>query len=438
LLWNFWQPLTADDYSYVFSNSLSNQTIIQDLVNRYLTWSGRLSADFLVLAFLNQKTLSIGIIVINLLNALSLLLILRYLCILLYGRQYRLSNASLCCAVYLTFFIASGTFAQDFLWKTVAIQYSWGFALILFLLVNYLLPNQSAAQSPSCCWVKLSYLSSVLLCLVSGIIIGFYNEIYVAFIVVLAVSSILVSMWFKISLKQLVNLRSGLFLLAVVISGILSILAPGNFIRRATYLEHNLVDIGSHNWLIKLLMTYKQFFRYGYHVLFAVLIVYIVFWLVRNRHKIVKQDFIMLTFLIVLLNLQIISFIEVAYYSPIAGRMLIFIDTTLFLIVYKFIQLRYRLSGYSQEPIKDKSYLVHFMLIIVCVVLTCGYYQLHQYVKSRQQLIVSAQNKLLDVQLPLLNYNASLNLLVRHIVYFDAMRTSDADFIRLYKLNKLN
>jgi len=437
LWWNYCQPLTADDYSYAFTNSLSRGNLIHDITNRYLTWSGRISADFLVLLLLNQQTLNFMLPLVNALSALAVVFILHYLTIILYGRQYKLSNASLVSAIYIIFFVASATYAQNFMWKTVAIQYGWGMALVLGLIVNHYLPSCPKYSVANTYIMRGGYFLSLLFYAISGVFIGLYNEIYVAFIIAFFTSCMLVSWQFKLSFNWLRNWRLWIFLLALTIAGIVSICAPGNFIRRATYFANSSVGAAHYGYLYKIFMTYVQFFRYGYHVIFALVIVYVIVWLLRNRQKIIRHDYIMLNFLILLLNLQILSFVEVAYYSPIAGRMLIFIDTTLFLILYKFLQIRYHPNNLISKVSLGKYYLPHALLLVVCVVLTTSYYQFHQFIIKRQSMVTAAVNEISHQPLAD-DYKASLNPLVRYIVYFDTMRTSDYDFTHLYHLNQRN
>ncbi len=420
LLWNYWQPFTADDYGYMFSKIGISYQLIEVLKQRYIGWSGRLSADALVYIFLNKNTLLYMLPIINLLSAFSILISLHFICKFIFSKSYSTLAFISCSLFYLLFEILIKTFAQNFLWKTVAIQYAWGFALVLWLIDRFfkILNYQKRIT-----WYE------TLIYGICGVFIGCYNEIYVAFIVDIYLATAIIFVIFKKNLKQLVNVPIIIFFLSTIISGILSISAPGNFVRRSTYIvEHN---IPSHiNIFYKFLMTYVQFFRYGYHAILAIVILYIGYWSYKNKNKIAQNNLMHLMFLIILLNLHLLSFVEIAYYSPIAGRMLIFMDTIIFCLIYKFILIICEINNIN--IVNSSKVFKHYMsggLLILLLTVTAAYYNLHQFIKMQQQLVIS---NLMGSYDDSTTHPYNDNAIFGYIVYYDNMRTYKIDFIKFY------
>lgn len=419
--WNYLQAFTADDYTYIFYNAIHNNSLFEILQQRYLNWSGRLGADGLVLTFLNQSSLNYILPLINVINALSLLIIINFLYIYIYGKIYKVKDFLVLTLSYVTLFLLIHTFAQDFLFKTVAIQYSWGFAILAITLYKLFLEEEYCGNK---------YLPLFIL---SGIFIGLYNEIFIAFILDLYLLLFIICIFFKKSFKVYFSFNSIAFFITTLFSGAILILAPGNFVRRATYFSSNNLNINDFSIITKFLMTYVRFFRYGYHVGFAVIIVYILYYLYTNKNILPIHYVTKILFLIALLNIHIVSFLEVAYYSPVSGRMLIIEDSIMFLIVYQFALMRIMLRQNTVSKIDKIGIKLKIFAIIIVIFVTYSYCKLHAFILVRQNYI---QNNINQENIKLPDYNG--NVIEKYIFYFDFGRTPDNSFKRLYLENKMN
>jgi hypothetical protein len=240
----------------------------------------------------------------------------------------------------------------------------------------------------------------------SGIFIGFYNEIYIAFVADLYLSTFIVWIIFKKPLRDLMKMQYIVFLLAVLIAGIISIKAPGNFKRQQTYLLSG--QIPNSGILVKFLMTYVQFFRYGYHVAFGFILLWIGIWTYKSRKILPHNLTITLTFLLVLVNIHILSFVGIAYYSPISGRMLLIMDSIIFLTLFIFFQYKLRQFDFGNY----KLLFYGFGLILIAYV-SIAYYQLHQFSLRREQFIANNTQENLTVP------KYCPNRLLKYPVYFD-------------------
>lgn len=418
LLWNTYQPLVADDFGRAYADVLKNNNLLSTIHHQYYTWTGRISAEILAYFFLSKSHLNYFIPLINFINSVILVALLNVLYKLAYGRNYTNSNFVVFSLLYLIYFLLIGTFSQDFLWKTVALQYEWGLLVLLAIIWRFCQNLELKQNSTS--WAIIVYT-------ISGIFIGFYNEIYIAFVADLYITIFIVWILFKKPLRDLAKIQYIIFLLAVLISGIISIKAPGNFVRQQTYILNN--HIPQYNLLIKLFMTYVQFFRYGYHIAFGVILLWIAIWTYKYRKTLPQNLLISLTFLLILLNIHILSFVEVAYYSPISGRMLIFIDSIIFLIFFKFFE--YKLANVN---LKYYHYCFYAFSLIIIIYVSFAYYELHKFNVMREQLIAKrVQN---DLTLP----KYEVNFLLKYPIYFDDITTDKNDFrnISLAKYYGLN
>lgn len=406
LLWNWYQPMVADDFVRASLDVLKHGTLFITVYNSYYHWTGRFSAEILADVLFSKTYLKYFIPLINIINSLVLIGILNLLYKFASGKNAKMNKLGLFSLLYLTYFILIGTFAQDFLWKTVAIQYAWG-ALVLLIVIWKFYLNLTTKENSS--WWQ------ILLYALGGIFIGFYNEIYIAFVADLYLSIFIVWLIFKKPLRNLLKIQYFVFIFAVLIAGAISIRAPGNFLRQQTYLLSG--QIPHYNILSKFLMTYVQFFRYGYHIVFAFFLVWIGIWTYKSRKILPHNLVIVLTFLFILLNVHILSFVGVAYYSPISGRMLLLMDSIIFFIFLKFFQ-------YKLKPINIKNY--NFLFYSVCLMLiiyiSIAYLKLNKFNMKREQIIQNNTEK--NLSLPI--YCA--NILLKYPVYFDDITEDKNNF----------
>jgi hypothetical protein len=405
LVWNCHQPLVADDFVRSAIDVLNNGTLFLALKNSYYGWSGRLSAEILAYVLFSKSYLSYFIPLINIVNSLVLVSILNLIYKLALGKNHK-SKLGLFSLLYLTYFILIGTFAQDFLWKTVAIQYAWGALILLTIIWKFYITLEIKQNDP---WWQ------ILLYGLGGIFIGFYNEIYIAFIADIYLSVFIVYIVFKKPLYNLIKTQYIIFLLAVVICGIISIKAPGNFLRQQTYLSKG--NILHYGILSKVFMTYVQFFRYGYHIVFAFILLWIGISTYRNRKIIPHKLVITLSFLLILLNIHILSFVEVAYFSPISGRMLLIMDSIIFLTFFKFFH--YKLRNFD---IEKYNYFFYNIGLIIIAYVTISYYQLYKFNLKREKILKN--NAAANLAVP----RNCTNIILKYPVYFDDITENKKDF----------
>jgi hypothetical protein len=433
LIWNFCQPLTADDYLFTFLDVIHNNSLWKTISLNYFNWTGRSSAVFLVDVLLGASYLVYTLPLINILNSIIAVLTLNLIYKLIWGSEYKPVKLWVVCVLYIAAYTAIGTFSQDFLWKTVAIQYLYGFCLLLFIFWRFYLNLNSKATT--------SFVSLFFYC-IAGIFIGFYNEIYVALVCGVYLSAIIIWYIYKKPWAQLIQTRYIIFLTAVLISGVISIMAPGNTVRRTTYLSQ--IHDTHYNIITKFLMTYVQFFRYGYHVVIGVILFYVSIWTYKNRKIIPQGTLEYISFLLILLNIHILSFVGIAYYSPIAGRMLLLMDSIIFILLYKFFCIRFQLLYIVRPSIKPLNgatrvikYCFFGFSIILFTYISLSYYKLHQFILQREYFIdikYNSNHNDTNFVLPQLD----LNMILKYPVYFDTMRTHDKEFINLYLKTKLN
>src|SRR6185437_7378080 len=398
LLWNWYQPLISDDFGRVSNDVLKNGTLFSVLQHSYYNWNGRLSAEILANVLFSKSYLNYFIPLINIVNSLALVAILNLLYELACGKKNNQENKfGVFSLLYLAYFILIGTFAQDFLWKTIILQYAWGALLLLTIIWRFYLNLEIKQNSP---WW------SILLYGLSGIFIGFYNEIYIAFVADLYLSTFIVWLIFKKPVRDLLKTQYIVFLLAVLIAGIISIKAPGNFKRQQTYFLNG--HIPHYGVLVKFLMTYVQFFRYGYHVAFGVILLWIGIWTYKSCRIIPHNLTITLTLLLILINIHILSFVGIAYYSPISGRMLLIMDSVIFLTFFIFFQYKLR-----QFDFGNYKFLFYGFSLILIAYVSIAYYQLHKFNSMREQFIVN--NTQQDLVVP----KYCPNKLLKYTVYFD-------------------
>ena len=183
--------------------------------------------------------------------------------------------------------------------------------------------------------------------------------------------------------------------------------------------------------LTKLIMTYVQFCRYGYHVLIVLIFIGMGYWLVKKRKLVSLNDMKHIVFLFILLNLNILSFFEVAYYSPIAGRMLVCVDSIIFCIIVKFIIIYNEVNSFK-VLYKIKLKYFYLLLSLLVILVTYAYYNVHLFILNKQMDI---SRGVVDSK-KFVEYKS--NFIFNYIVYFDNERTFTTDFVSLYSKVKIN
>ena len=132
-----------DDFSHAMDDSIVNGTFWTMLKNDYFGWTGRMTAQALVYIFFSKKYVTESIVIINILNSLAFFLFIFF--------SFKVATKDKCKICSKDFIIYSFFFATMFtttgfighlIWKTVAIQYFWGFTILIilyyYLLITYM------------------------------------------------------------------------------------------------------------------------------------------------------------------------------------------------------------------------------------------------------------------------------------------------------------
>lgn len=390
LFWNLHQPFMGDDDGVAAGDVLATHTLMLALEHQYFFWTGRVVAEVLKFGLESQSYLWILSPTVKIINSFVVVFAMNLIYQILFAKDYRFWRYFIVVTIFIISYICIGNFALDFIWYTVAMQYAWGFALILYLVISFYNEWQSNKKVSS---LRLLFYS------ISALFLGLYNEIYVAFVVALLAALVITGMVFKFSLKPLYNKQYLVFLTILAISSPFMIFAPGNFVRQEGYLSDPANAIPYTNIFLKFAMTYVRFFRYGYHVVAAVLIFMIGIWVWKRRKQLPASLSRFMFFMLVLLNIHIISFVGVAYYSPISSRMNIFIDLIIFLVFAKFVS--YYFSTNNLRFVSKFKVLYVLLNLVVVIWVSYSYILLYSFYQERYRLIFLAKSQGIEnVQVP--------------------------------------
>ena len=381
LLWQFLQPFMDDDYWAAAFDVLVNHNILKTLHDRYYDNNGRMFAEWLKFVFESKSYLWFFYPLVKIVTSIVIVITVNLVYQYLFAKEYRFWRYYITTSGFILFYIASGWFAQDFIWYTVAMQYAWGFCVMLWLgLVFY----QDYQQDQSASW------SQLVLYVILGFLTGLYHEMYIAFIVNVVATAIIITWLFKLDWQRLLKVQYFCFIIPCLLSGIFLVIAPGNFVRRAGFLAHT-TNVIHYGLLMKIAMTYVRFFRYGYHVVAGVLLAFIGIYLYKKRSTLPRSLLIFMTFFLILLNLHILSFFMVAYCVAISGRMNIFIDFILYLLFAKMLYFIIEQKYYMLSN-KFKIFWVGVSFLVIIWV-SYSYLLLYQFYQERFKLIEIAKSK---------------------------------------------
>ena len=203
-------PLMVDDIFRSQISAFYNHTIIDNLINDYLTHTGRISAQLLSYIFFN-KNMHYMLYIADAISAILLNVLIVYMYKIITDRTQPSSDSKY--LTYISIFIITFTlsaFIASTMWRMVAIQYLWGISACVYTAYILIYKN------------KINVFFAIFI----GAFIGIYNEEIFAFCFVLLLTSI----FYKYRCKQLNN-NVIVLLVVLFIFGIISCLAPGNINR---------------------------------------------------------------------------------------------------------------------------------------------------------------------------------------------------------------
>ncbi|MEY8702802.1 DUF6056 family protein [Francisella philomiragia] len=214
LLLNYLQPMRADDFGRANTDTLAKGLIIMvhSIQADYFTWTGRVSAQALIYFLMSKTYITLSLFIVNVVNSIAFyVFMLLTFKIITYDRGRILSKDFVIYSFFFVFVFYQTGFMANILWKTGAIQYFWGLALLTVLYYFSVVKNKN----------------SMLLGLFIGSIIGLYNEIFVCVSILLC----LAYFFERVLTKKVINDTIVAFFVACGIGGIVLITAPGNYAR---------------------------------------------------------------------------------------------------------------------------------------------------------------------------------------------------------------
>ncbi|QUE31655.1 DUF6056 family protein [Francisella philomiragia] len=214
LLLNYLQPMRADDFGRANTDTLAKGLIIMvhSIQADYFTWTGRVSAQALIYFLMSKTYITLSLFIVNVVNSTAFyIFMLLTFKIITYDRGRILSKDFVIYSFFFVFVFYQIGFMANILWKTGAIQYFWGLALLTVLYYFSVVKNKN----------------SMLLGLFIGSIIGLYNEIFVCVSILLC----LAYFFERVLTKKVINDTIVAFFVACGIGGFVLITAPGNYAR---------------------------------------------------------------------------------------------------------------------------------------------------------------------------------------------------------------
>ncbi|AXA34083.1 DUF6056 family protein [Francisella adeliensis] len=209
---NYCQPLTMDDFSRATVDTLVNHSFFSWLYVDYTSWTGRISAQALVYILFSKTYATASILVINILNSIALSVFMIFSFKLVTRNRYSIKSKDFVFYAFLFMLMFGHTgFIGEAIWKTVAIQYFWGFTL-LTVLFYYLLVKEEDYKVIS---------------LLVGLFIGIYNEQFVGVLMILC----LAYFFERYLVKSRINIGVVFFAIGCFIGGMILVAAPGNYVR---------------------------------------------------------------------------------------------------------------------------------------------------------------------------------------------------------------
>ncbi|MBP3891856.1 MAG: hypothetical protein J6D29_06765 [Solobacterium sp.] len=208
LLLNFMTPYISDDFLYSIHNGFLD--LFKREYIQYMTWTGRSVAHII-----DRILLALPKIIFDVLNSLCFVYLTHLVYVHVKGNQEK-EDVSLYVLLVSLIFLCVPFFGQTVLWQTGACNYLWMSVIVLVYLKQF---RWKEKANPI--WM-----------FVFGIVAGWTNENT-------AGALILLLLYFVIRYKDLRNGAHYLGIVGVCIGFVMMILAPGNAVRGADFVETN-------------------------------------------------------------------------------------------------------------------------------------------------------------------------------------------------------
>lgn len=263
LVLNFLTPLIADDYSYALNLKHTRVSSISDIIgfqaNHYMHWGGRSVAHSIAQFFMIfPKWL------FNICNSLIYTAII-YL-IYNFAKEKNKDRPYLLLAIHFMIYFISPVFGQNCIWLIGSCNYIWTMAIMLALLYQY--KNN---------YTKEDNIMRIILMFILGIISGWTNENTSFGLLVIIISMIVLN---KLNNKKINKWHiSGA--LGNLLGFAIMILAPGNFVRSAGFVDKDFIII---RWIKRFITCTLGIFNYCMPLVIALIILFTIY--IYNRKKI--------------------------------------------------------------------------------------------------------------------------------------------------------
>ncbi|WP_395167043.1 DUF6056 family protein [Francisella salimarina] len=368
LFLNFCQPLAMDDFWRAINDTLVNGTFFHFLIQDYTGWTGRISAQALVYALFSKKYLTLSLLTINTISSISMSLFIIFIFKIVTRNKYSLASKDF--IIYSFFFALMFTwtgFIGQVIWKTAAIQYLWGYTILIVLYYYLIIENKSF------------YLISLL----GGLFIGLYNEQFVAVLLLFCLAYFIER---KIN-NKIINKGILLFLTGLLIGGAILIAAPGNYVRMDQMSNDQSIS------LLSQLIYFIHIFKYNLwpHTLIIVWIFILYFALAISNKNNKKIS-------IVIYSLALITAIFVmaplAYSYGIQIRLMLIYYIIFFIAVMQPFYDNQSVAITTIHKAFKKIYILFLIgLLIIMGVMGSAYYSIYKFNQNRQKLITELHNK---------------------------------------------
>ncbi|APC96136.1 hypothetical protein IBE10_06010 [Francisella tularensis subsp. novicida] len=236
---NIFQPMSGDDLLRFNMDSLYNQSILNQLRLDYHSLTGRISAQILVYVFLN-KSYPFLLYIFNLINSLimTLFIIILYKIISIDKGEIFSKKFIVFFSIFMILFGLNNSISQ-ILSKTIALQYFWGIALLIYFYYKCFTKNKFAP----------------ILSFITGLVIGLYNEA----IFLVCFSIIFSYIIYQLIQHQRINKNIYFFLVPFILGGIVMFSAPGSYHITETRLHDSPFELLIKNFWKYIFMIFTEF-----------------------------------------------------------------------------------------------------------------------------------------------------------------------------------
>ncbi|APC91294.1 MULTISPECIES: DUF6056 family protein [Francisella] len=236
---NIFQPMSGDDLLRFNMDVLYNQTMLHQLQLDYNSLTGRISAQILVYIFLN-KGFPFLVYLFNFINSLimTFFIIILYKIITIEKGEILSKKFIVFFSIFIILFALNNSISQ-ILYKTIALQYFWGIALLSYFYYK--------------CFTKEKF--APLLSFITGLIIGLYNEA----IFLVCFSVIFSYIIYQVIQHRTINKNVYFFLIPFILGGIAMFSAPGSYHITETRLDDTPFQLLIKNFWKYIFMVFTEF-----------------------------------------------------------------------------------------------------------------------------------------------------------------------------------